>query len=76
MNVGKLKARLWIVEPRLRVRLGQRLQTTSTVCWGLTFVGLLVKNTKLRCVTYQLHRHTERRIEFRKTGQGVRNTEL
>ena len=32
VNVGKLKARLWIVEPRLRVKLGQRLQTTSTVC--------------------------------------------
>ena len=76
MNVGKLKARLLIVEPRLSVSLGQRLQTTSAVCRGLTFVGLLAENTKLRCVTYQLHRHNERGIEFQKTGQEVRNTEL
>ena len=51
MNVGKLKARLWIVEPRLRVRLGQRLQTTRTGCSGLTFVGLLA-NSWLRIPNY------------------------
>ena len=42
----------------------------------LTFEGALGKDTKLRWVTYQLHRHTERRIEFQKAGQEVRNTEL
>ena len=68
--MGKLKVRLWIVEPRLRIGLGQWLQTRSTVCQGLTFEGALGKDTKLRCVTYQLHRHTERRFEFQKTGSG------
>ena len=50
--MGKLKVRLWIVEPRLRIGLGQRLQTKRTVCRGLTFEGALGKDTKLRCVTY------------------------
>ena len=36
----------------------------------LTFEGLVVKNTRKRCVTYEIHRHTERRIEFQKTGSG------
>ena len=71
--MGKLRVRLWIVGPRLRFGLGQRLQTRTTVCRGLTFEGALGKDTKLRCVTYQLHRHTERRIEFQTGGHKAEN---
>ena len=72
MNVRKLKTRLWVVEEaRLKVRSGKSLQTRSTVCRGLTFEGLVVKNIKQRYVAYQIHRHTERRIEFQTTGQEV-----
>jgi len=35
------------------------------------FEELVVKNSKLRCVTYQIRRHTEGRIEFQNTGQEV-----